>query len=243
MKSHNRLFVFASLPVLAAMIVFIAGCVEQAEAPSEEFQEVIDTGILVVESAPSEAQVYVDGELKGQTPLTLYNFPVGTYDIAVKKGGYSDFERTISVKVGLTEQVDAELSTLSREVKESEPTKPEEEKEIQTSQPNKVSLSSFAMYYDLDNKLFTNLRSEKSDIFSRKYDKYVHFTSISPAKIGLLTKPLKEVSMKDCADARNAVAQLYSGQTLCVITNEGKYFALSSTWDKTPSELEFVQLS
>ena len=230
-----------SILIIAAAIMFIAGCIQQIEKP-EEFQEVIDTGILAVKSAPSEAQVYVDGELKGLTPLTLYNFPAGTYNIAVKKEGYSDFEKTISVKVGLTEEVSAELAPLKGEVIE---TKPEEwQKEpSQTAQANKISLSSFAMYYDFENQLFTNLRSEKSDLFSRKYNAYVDFAALSPAKVKILTVPLKDITKADCIDADKGVAQLYSGQTLCVITAEGNYFAVSGNWENMPAELEFVQLS
>ena len=107
-----------NLLVLAAAIsMFIAGCAQQIKAPSEEFQEFIDTGILAVESAPSGAQVYADGELKGLTPLTLYNFPAGTHIIAVKNEGYLDFEKEVNVKTGLTEEIDVELAPLKSEVK------------------------------------------------------------------------------------------------------------------------------
>ena len=272
-ESITNVFIFA-----AAISIFIAGCSQQIEAPSEKFQEVIDTGVLVVGSVPGEAQVYVDGELKGQTPLNLYNFPTGTYSVVVKKDGYTDFEKTVSVNVGLTEQVDAKLTIAN------EGPKPQEGKvcpavcrtvypvadncavnncgsgcggdgiatfnseedcraKLPQQQTIKINLSSFAMYYDFENKLFTKIRSEKSDIFSKKYDKYLHFTSITPAKIEILNKPLKDTSRADCTYAKNAVAQLYSGQTLCVITIEGNYFAVSGTWDKLPGELESVQLS
>ena len=236
-----------NLLVLAAAIsMFIAGCAQQIKAPSEEFQEVIDTGILAVESAPSGAQVYADGELKGLTPLTLYNFPAGTHTIVVKNEGYLDFEKEVNVKTGLTEEIDVELAPLKSEVKiEDTETNPEEAEAIQEQekiQSNKINLSGFSMYYDFENNLFTDLRSEKSDIFSKKYNAYIHFTSITPAKINIIKAPLRDVSRADCANA-GAVGQLYSGQTLCVITGEGNYFTVSGIWDKMPAELEFVQLS
>ncbi len=238
MKNKN----IANLLVFIAILsIFIAGCAQQIEAPAEEFQEVIDTGILVVESAPSEAQVYVDSELKGQTPLTLYNFPVGAYNIAVRKEGYYDFEKTISVNVGMTEEVDVELYPLRSEIVEIKPGESQKEN-VQAAQANKINISSFAMYYDFENLLFTSLRSEKSDIFSRKYDTYMHFTSVTPAKIKIVNTPLKDVSRADCVNA-DAIGQLYSGQTLCVITIEGNYFAVSGIWDKMPAELEFVELN
>ena len=242
MKNKN----IANLIVFTILSMVIAACAQQNEkSPDEKYQEVIDTGILAVESSPSEAQVYVDGELKGQTPLTLYNFPAGAHSVVVKKEGYSDFEKEANVKVGLTEQINAELTTLKSEVKSGvTETKPEEgQKEaLQTSQSSKINLSSFAMYHDFENKLFTERRTEKSDIFSRKYGAYVDFAALSSAKVKILPVLLRDVTKADCVNA-GAVGQLYSGQTLCVITAEGNYFAVSGSWDKMPDELEFVQLS
>ena len=240
MKNKNIIILLVFITVLS---VFIAACAQQAEnAPAEEFQEVIDTGILAVESSPSGAQAYVDGELKGQTPLTLYNFPAGTHSVIVKKEGYTDFEKEANVKVGLKEEIDAELATLKSGVTE---TKPEEGKKetLQTSQSNKINLSSFAMYHDFENKLFTKLRSEKIDVYSRKYSTYVDFAALSTVKMKISSVSLREATKADCIDAGKGVAQLYSGQTLCVITAEGNYFAVSGSWDKMPAELEFVQLS
>ena len=238
MKSKNIANLLVFIPILP---IFIIACAQQIEAPSEEFQEVIDTGVLVIESAPSEAQVYVNGELKGQTPLTLYNFPVGIYNLAVKKEGYMDFEKEVNVKVGLTEEIDAALAPLKSEVVKAKPEEAEAPQEQEKGPADKINLSSFAMYYDFENKLFTKLRSEKSDIFSKKYDTYIHFTSITPAKIKIIKAPLKDVSRADCLNT-GAVGQLYSSQTLCVITAEGNYFAVSGSWEKMPAELEFVQL-
>ena len=134
MKNKNIIILLVFITVLS---IFIAACSQQSEkAADEEFHEVIDTGILAVESSPSEAHVYADGELKGQTPLTLYNFPVGTYNIAVKKEGYADFEKEANVKVGLTEEIDAELVPLKSEVKSGViETKPEEGQK-ETLQPH-----------------------------------------------------------------------------------------------------------
>ncbi len=237
-KSIINLLVFITI-----LYILIAACAQQVEkAPAEEFQEVIDTGILVVESAPSQAQVYVDGELKGQTPLTLYNFPAGAHSVIVKKGGYSDFEKAVSVKVGLTEEVDAALAPLKSEAMETKPEEIQKEPD-QTVQTNKINLSSFAMYHDFENKMFTERRTEKSDLFSRKYNTYVDFAALAPAKMKILDAPLKGINKADCIDADNRIAQLYSEQTLCVITAEGNYFAVRGNWENTPTELEFVQLS
>lgn len=229
------------LVLIAVISMLIAGCAQQIEVP-EEFQEVIETGVLVIDSAPSQALVYIDDEFKGQTPLTLYNFPVGTYGVLVKKDGHLNFDKTVSVKVGLTEEINAALIPLKSEVIETKPEEAQKEPS-QSYQSNKISLSSFAMYHDLENKLFTKMRTEKSDLFSRKYAAYIDFAAITPAKMRILSAPLNDVKKEDCFDANKGVAQLYSGQTLCIVTVEGNYFSLSGKWDKMPEELEYVQLS
>ena len=227
---------------VAAISVFIAGCSRQIEAPGEKFQEVIDTGVLAVQSVPGEAQVYVNDQPKGQTPLTLYNFPVGAYSVAVKKEGYMDFEREANVKVGLTENINAELAPLRSGAAEAKPEEAQKEP-YQTAQANKISLSSFAMYYDFEKRLFTEMRTGGSDIFSRKYKDYVDITALRPAAMTIVEKPLKDVTRTDCVGANNYIVQLHSGETSCVVTIEGNYFAVSGSWEKMPAELEFVQLS
>src|SRR3989338_10685686 len=98
--------------LLAFLIFIIVGCAKKEENKlvSETTQEIVDTGVIMIESSPKAAQVYVDNELKGESPLTLYNFPVGRHGILVKKEGYEDFKKTISLEVGKTEEVSAVLS-------------------------------------------------------------------------------------------------------------------------------------
>lgn len=232
--------------ILAFLILFVIGCAQvQEEAPDEETkEEFTDTGVLVIESTPSEAEAHVDGELKGSTPLTLYNFPIGTHNVEIQKAGYIIFKKRVILTVGKIEEIDATLVRIKLEDVVAEE-KPEEAAEItpQTPKMFKINLSSFALYYDLDSKIFTELRTEKSDLFSRKYDRYVDFVVMAPAKIRLFNKPMKEVSQADCLNVDSGVAKLYSGQTLCVISGEGATFAISGTWETMPTELELIQLS
>ncbi len=238
MKGKGILSVLASLIIIS---LFIAGCkaAEKEPKPAEPAEEAVDTGALVIESTPSLAQVYIGGKYIGDTPLTLYNLPVGYYDIAVKKEGHVDFKITATIKVGRTEEVDAVLTpAIAGEKKPVEQALPEKASE---PQPNKINLSSFAMYYDFDKVQFSELSTDKSDIFSRKYDTYIHFTALTPAKIYVLNKPLKEVKKEDCIFADTAVAPLFSRQTLCINTAEGNVAALG--FEAKPEELEWMLLS
>lgn len=233
------------LAFLAVFSILASGC--QATKPVEKPEEnAIDTGILIVESVPGSAHVYIDGEFKGETPLKLYNIPVGAYTVVIKKEGYADFEGIATVKVGRAEEIDAVLAELATKPAEDEkPVEKAEEITINASIPklNKINLSSFAMYYDFEAMQFSEIRTDKSDLFSRKYDTYVHFTALTPAKVNLLNKPISDVQKEDCIFSDDAVAIIYSGQSLCVKTAEGSVVAIGGSWKESPAELEWALLS
>jgi hypothetical protein len=55
-------------------------------------------GSLSVSSDPPDTEVYLDGELKGKTPLLLYSILVGKYSIKLVKSGYDDYNSAINVE-------------------------------------------------------------------------------------------------------------------------------------------------
>lgn len=59
------------------------------------------TGTLSLESAPSDAQVIVDGTAHGTTPLTL-NLATGEHSVVVEREGYDAKNRTVSVRANET---------------------------------------------------------------------------------------------------------------------------------------------
>ncbi len=65
-------------------------------------------GYLYVYSSPSNADVYINGVYKGDTPFTIGLNP-GTYQVMVKKAGYSSYSTTSSVYTGSTTSVSANL--------------------------------------------------------------------------------------------------------------------------------------
>ncbi len=58
---------------------------------------VTSTGILSVNSSPQPATVYVNGTLHGATDTNL-TLPYGQYTVEVKKEGYTDWKKNISLK-------------------------------------------------------------------------------------------------------------------------------------------------
>jgi hypothetical protein len=55
---------------------------------------------LTVYSVPDKARVYVGGEFRGETPLTLSNLSVGSYRIRVDKDGFESQERSVDLGPG-----------------------------------------------------------------------------------------------------------------------------------------------
>ena len=240
---------FLVLFVIAA--IALAGCATKIEStlPVEPEQETAGTGIIAADSYPSGADVYVDGELKGATPATIYKVPSGERIVTIRKEGHADFQKTVAITSGRTEEIQASLSELNpkepiQETKETivaEP-KPEQTLKKQVSEGlNKTSIDrKFTIYFDFDNGLVTDLRKSKTDVFFKNYKSYLYYTIIYPAKLAVADRPISEVTAEDCASANGVVAKVLSGQTLCVRTMEGGIAAIGGSWETEPEELEWV---
>ena len=250
-KVENKNFLI-TLVSFALLVVFAAGCVQTAEKAAKEniTEEVTDTGVLVVESSPSGAQVYVDGKLKGESPLTLYNFPVGKHEVVIKKDGYIDSKKTADLQVGMTEKVsvvlpDTEKAPVKKTTEENKSVaKLPENKSIAASELKMINVSSgFIRYYDFKNAVFTETPSASPDVFSSNYGTYLYFTAYSPAKMRIVNKQIKDVKKEDCINAQDTIANLYPGQMLCVKTTKGLYAAIGGSWTTTPGNLEWELFS
>jgi hypothetical protein len=69
--------------------------------------------ILEVDGAPLGATVYVDGELKGQTPITLEMSP-GNHTLRVEKGDFVAQERNWSAAAGVRERISYDLAQAAK---------------------------------------------------------------------------------------------------------------------------------
>jgi len=69
---------------------------------------IIDKGYLKVISNPSEAEVYVNGEYKGLTNMKISLEP-GRYYVTIKKQGYRDYVKKVSIYKGRTTEINAIL--------------------------------------------------------------------------------------------------------------------------------------
>jgi outer membrane protein assembly factor BamE (lipoprotein component of BamABCDE complex) len=78
--------------------------------PEMKFTLAALTGTISVSSNPSSAEVYINNDNKGVTPLTVILIP-GNYTVNITKDGYDDYTTTSTVKPDLTSTVSAILKT------------------------------------------------------------------------------------------------------------------------------------
>jgi hypothetical protein len=73
--------------------------------PQEEY------GSISINSVPQGADIYLDDEYKGLTPLNIQNIPVGKYTIKISLPGYEEWIDEISVSSSSTARVYTELES------------------------------------------------------------------------------------------------------------------------------------
>jgi hypothetical protein len=76
--------------------------------PTEE-PSAPEYGDIQVTSTP-DAQVYLDGEWAGETPLTIRKVLAGSYVITLSKEGYRDMRKTVYVKKDETSRIAGKLN-------------------------------------------------------------------------------------------------------------------------------------
>jgi len=113
MNGYQRVRFIAHVPQNASEPLPVANLVS-AEAPPPEEALVTEKppppeyGSVQITSTP-DAQVYLDGELRGETPLTIQKILVGSYVLKLSKEGYKDMRQTVYVNKGETTKVAMEL--------------------------------------------------------------------------------------------------------------------------------------
>jgi hypothetical protein len=80
----------------------------QTTSVSASLDPTVTYGYLSVSSSPSNADVYINGVYKGDTSFTIGLNP-GTYQVMVKKSGYTSYSTTATVNTGTTTSVSANL--------------------------------------------------------------------------------------------------------------------------------------
>lgn len=79
------------------------------------------TGMLAVTSKPLDAEIRIDGELVGMTPMTVQNLIIGQHTVTVGLKNHKTEQRQVTIKEGLTENLSIELSDMAEMTIVSQP--------------------------------------------------------------------------------------------------------------------------
>ncbi len=87
-------------------------------AAARLYEEPEQPGRLRVTSTPSGAEVYVDDERRGVTPMTLSDLEPGTHAVRVERHRHRPWSGNVEIRVGETAEVEAELEASGEPVTE-----------------------------------------------------------------------------------------------------------------------------
>lgn len=94
----------------------VVRAIHASSARSLSFRlEAIPLGALQVVSTPAAASVWVDGVLKGITPLKVENLAVGEAEVRVERRGYEPKTFAVAIEAGQIASVDASLTPRQEE--------------------------------------------------------------------------------------------------------------------------------
>jgi|GEM_PF-6713570 len=77
----------------------------ETPAPAPVVEEVPPApvnGNISVQTSPVDAEVSIDGQVKGLSPVMVYDIPAGTYTVEIRKKGFKSVSRQVEVTPGRT---------------------------------------------------------------------------------------------------------------------------------------------
>jgi len=108
MNKRLRLILFLSVLLFISGGAYLVIRYAQGYRFNPQNGDLTSTGLLVTKSVPDSAQVWVDGKLKTATDATI-NLPPGTYNVEIKKDGFSTWQKQLTIKKELVTSADAHL--------------------------------------------------------------------------------------------------------------------------------------
>ena len=256
LKFNNNL-IYLIIVVIVVIMLFLGQRRGGEAEVVEETEESAGSGFLEIETSPSDAEIFLDGTYRGNSPITLNNVAAGLHNVVIKKEGYEEVIKEVNVDAGrkafleerlvqkVVEEKEEGVDVIEEEAEVIETVEEEVETSVETSEDNIINVGSkFLLYYDFSEGEFTDKRSFEQDTFSKRYKTYLIFTRINPVNIKTISKGIDDVEKEDCAGIKGQFEWLYSGQSLCVITKEGQIAAVGGNWEDTENaELTFKVFS
>lgn len=103
-----RIFVLLSTLIIVGVVGYFVALIARGYQFDTNTLSFSANGILVVKSDPDGASIFVDGDLKGATNTNLKLAP-DTYNIEVKKNGYTSWSKSLTIKQEEVTQITAHL--------------------------------------------------------------------------------------------------------------------------------------
>ncbi len=107
MAKFRLLFFLLTILVVGIFGYFLSFYAKGYRLDTKTFK-FLPNGILVLKSNPDGAQIFINGELKTATNATI-NLAPNTYDISVRKDGYLDWNKRLTVQKEIVTEADAHL--------------------------------------------------------------------------------------------------------------------------------------
>ncbi len=100
------------------------------------------TGMLVLNSSPAMAEIYIDGERKGETPMRINKLNVGKHSLRLVKEGYKTVNKTFTIEDGKTLELEEKMEAETPVVVKPEKPKKEEKLNPEIEKPAKPTTPS-----------------------------------------------------------------------------------------------------
>lgn len=98
----------ARICIISLLLILFYSCANTPTTP----EPAEERGAIQVNSSPSGAQIWLNGTNMGKvTNAVLNDVPAGTHTLKLIKEGYQDHQQTVTVKEGMTIQVNVVLSS------------------------------------------------------------------------------------------------------------------------------------
>src|SRR3990172_1240189 len=116
LAKHRTLF---TLGAFLFIIFFATVAIFWARGFKPDFKNrtIERTGLIVANSTPTGAQVYLDDRLTSATDTNIAFLEPKTYKVRIQKDGYTTWQKDIEIKADLATEIKALLFPLAPEIK------------------------------------------------------------------------------------------------------------------------------
>lgn len=218
---HELNLFLAGYEQLRTQIVLARG-----ERKALEVKLTAKLGSLDITSKPDNADLYVDGTLRGTTPITL-NLPARSWQLEVRKGGYAPLSKSISPKAGIRQALHFALDTTESATRQSSSTgaqtmakvitspagqtmklfKPESTFTMGASRREQGRRANEVLHEVRLNRAFYLSTTEVSNAQFRKFDSQHSSRHVDGLTLDYLTQPVVNVSWTKAALYCNWLSQ------------------------------------